>query len=224
MNSKCVNCPHRGRHIYVVSQLRFERELLTNFIESNTGGEWYQVEHLEDVPMSNMGIPYGVKMILIDSGKRTRDDLIHFINSQLWRSYSHNMLILYNVNQSDNIEKSAVKACAHGVLYDDCSIEDLAKGICAVNSGEFWFSKRVMSECLQESFIGRDLPEAPSHSLSDREIEIIRTLATGASNAKIADKMYISSHTVKTHLHSIFHKINAKNRVEAVLWAKENRL
>ena len=195
-----------------------------NFIEANTGDERYLVESMEEVPVSNMGIPYGIKMILIDARDRTRDDLIDFINSQLWRDYSHNMLVLYNVRQSDNIEKNILRNGARGILYNDGSMEDLTRGICAVNSGEFWFSRRVMSECLQESFIGKDLLAIPSHSLSDREVEIIRTLATGESNAKIAAKMYISPHTVKTHLHSIFHKIDVTNRVEAVLWANGNCL
>lgn len=58
--------------------------------------------------------------------------------------------------------------------------------------------------------------------LTRREREILDLIASGFSNQQIADELFISPHTVKTHLHNIFKKINVKRRLQAALWAAEN--
>ena len=58
--------------------------------------------------------------------------------------------------------------------------------------------------------------------LTRREIEILTKAASGATNTEIANELYISSHTVKSHLYNIYKKIEVSNRIEAALWAAEN--
>ena len=58
--------------------------------------------------------------------------------------------------------------------------------------------------------------------LTNREREILFKIAEGASNQDISDDLFISLHTVKTHVYHIFRKIGVKNRVEASLWVQEN--
>ncbi len=58
--------------------------------------------------------------------------------------------------------------------------------------------------------------------LTRREKEILDLIANGYSNQQIADELFISPHTVKTHLHNIFKKINVKRRLQAALWAAQN--
>lgn len=58
--------------------------------------------------------------------------------------------------------------------------------------------------------------------LTNREKEILDLIAAGLSNQQIADELFISPHTVKTHLHNIFKKINVKRRLQAALWAAKH--
>ena len=64
--------------------------------------------------------------------------------------------------------------------------------------------------------------EDDASGLTDREKEILDLIAAGYSNQQIADELFISPHTVKTHLHNIFKKINVKRRLQAALWAAQN--
>ena len=50
----------------------------------------------------------------------------------------------------------------------------------------------------------------------------MRCLMTGASNSEIASSLFVSEHTIKSHLYNVFKKINVRNRLQAVRWAKEN--
>ena len=58
--------------------------------------------------------------------------------------------------------------------------------------------------------------------LTRREMEILDVLASGAKNEEIANKLFISPHTVRTHLYTIYRKIQVSNRLQAVLWASKN--
>jgi NarL family two-component system response regulator LiaR len=60
------------------------------------------------------------------------------------------------------------------------------------------------------------------HSLTKRELEILRLVAAGLSNEEIGKKIFISTKTVKTHLTNIFDKLQVKNRFKAALWVMPN--
>ena len=66
------------------------------------------------------------------------------------------------------------------------------------------------------------LSNANQTVLTRREMEILSVLKSGAKNEEIATKLFISPHTVKTHLYTIYRKIQVNNRLQAVIWASKN--
>jgi DNA-binding NarL/FixJ family response regulator len=77
---------------------------------------------------------------------------------------------------------------------------------------------------LLSTFAQRTTPNSPFEpvdQLTEREEQVLLTVANGRTNSEIADELYISLSTVKTHLASLMNKLHARNRVELAMWAYE---
>jgi len=222
LTNKCVACPYRGRHIYVVGAMRFGREMIIDYIDTYTAAKWFQAESLEAIPVSSQGDPLGKKMILIDTYSLTRDNLLRMFTTQAWNDHAHNLMALFNLPRAYEIERVALKYGVRGFLYADDRIDNLANGICTINSGVLWISWQILAKFMQD--IDEELRESDQRSLSEDEIELLRMLALGAANDALAKEMGICSHIVKTHLQSIYHKITADNRHQALLWGQKKIL
>lgn len=107
-------------------------------------------------------------------------------------------------------------AGAVGYVLKDDPPETLAAAVRAVAGGKQWLSPRV-TELLVRSAAGRD--KRLVEELTDREAEVLRLMAAGYKNERIAEALRITEQTVKNHVRSIFGKLGVETRVEAVLWA-----
>ena len=121
----------------------------------------------------------------------------------------------------------ALKAGARGFLLKDAGPELLVQAMQAAAHGDALIAPSVTARLL-ETFsgpAGGAAPSEPIDPLTDREEEVLRTVARGRTNAEIADELHISLSTVKTHLASLMAKLGARNRVEIAIWAHEtNRM
>jgi LuxR family transcriptional regulator of csgAB operon len=109
-----------------------------------------------------------------------------------------------------------------GFFYKHDSLEQLAKGVRAIFDGELWISRAIMADHIKKMSNPYHKLNKNDVDLTSREIEILTLAAAGNKNAVIADRLFISPHTVKTHLYNIFKKINVPNRLQATLWAVKN--
>lgn len=110
------------------------------------------------------------------------------------------------------------------MFYENDPLEKFLKGICTVFEGELWAPRHIMSQCISngtQDLKKYSLNESSSY-LTRREKEILSFLAAGNSNEDIAEKLFISNHTVKTHVFNIYKKIDVPNRLQAALWAAKN--
>lgn len=123
----------------------------------------------------------------------------------------------------DEYVHAALKAGARGFLLKDAGPDLLAQAIRAAASGEALIAPSVTARLL-ETFADLSTatpPRQPLEPLTQREEQVLLTVARGRTNAEIADTLHISLSTVKTHLASLMQKLGARNRVEIAMWAYE---
>ncbi|XXY52410.1 response regulator transcription factor [Sorangium sp. So ce269] len=123
----------------------------------------------------------------------------------------------------DDYVYAALKAGARGFLLKDAGPDLLAQAIRAAASGDALIAPSITARLLAAfADSRRDLPRAqPREALTDREEEVLLTVARGRTNAEIADELHISLSTVKSHIASLMTKLGARNRVEIAIWAYE---
>ena len=126
-----------------------------------------------------------------------------------------------NVTPEFNLTPFVERPYFNGVFYLDCSQEQLLKGVHSIFDGEIWLPRKLLSQFMQRNRTPTTRPMI-ENDLTDREIEVLSVLATGAKNSEIAERLDLSPHTVKTHIYNIFKKIDASNRLQAVNWAKQH--
>jgi DNA-binding NarL/FixJ family response regulator len=114
----------------------------------------------------------------------------------------------------------AVRMRVHGIISKDEPIEKLLKAVRAVAAGQYWIDRELLAEAVQS----RQEARKNRFGLSPRELEIIATVASGASNKELADKLSISELTVKRHLTNIFQKVGVSSRLELALFAIANQI
>ncbi len=131
-------------------------------------------------------------------------------------------LLLFNVDSEIDLNL-LITLGIRGALFQWDGIETVPKAVKAVASGELWFPRRALSNYLLHANHGNE-NSAQKVNLTPREKEILAMVAKGMSNEQIAERLFISSHTVRTHLYNLFKKIGVPNRIQAALWVARHSL
>ena len=135
------------------------------------------------------------------------------------------ILILTTFDIDDYVYE-ALRAGASGFLLKDTPADDLVAGVRVVASGEALLAPSVTRRLIEE-FANRPNSSAPTASLgelTERESEVLVQIARGMSNAEIAEALFVSETTVKTHVSHILTKLDLRDRVQAVVVAYESGL
>ncbi|ADD45274.1 response regulator [Stackebrandtia nassauensis] len=127
----------------------------------------------------------------------------------------------------DHYVYAALSAGASGFLLKDVSPEHLVAAVRMVRDGDALLAPSITRR-LVERFVGRDGDTTAIHrdlaALTPRELEVLRLLAQGLSNAELAARLHLSEATVKTHVARILAKLQLRDRVQAVIVAYETGL
>ena len=151
----------------------------------------------------------------------------------------HTRVIILTTFDLDEYVMSAINAGASGFLLKDTEPGTLLNSIRTVHQGNAIIAptatKRLIEKMMetgvtqegpgrQQSEVAAEYTDPELATLTEREREVLIEIAHGLSNQEIADKLFISLPTVKTHVAHILQKINARDRVQAVVFAYENHL
>jgi DNA-binding NarL/FixJ family response regulator len=101
-----------------------------------------------------------------------------------------------------------------GVFYTDSSLAEISIGLNDIMKG-----RRVIPQDLLRSMVDDDNHD-DNEQLTIREREVLQTLLTGSTNLDIANQLFVSESTIKTHLYRAFRKIGVSSRGQAIAWAQ----
>jgi len=121
---------------------------------------------------------------------------------------------------------AALKAGASGFLLKNAPPEELVHGVRVVAGGDALLAPSVTRRIVEE-YAQRPAPRARDNGLerlTERELEVMRRLAGGKSNAELAAELYVGEGTVKSHVSSVLTKLGLRDRVQAVVYAYESGL
>lgn len=134
-------------------------------------------------------------------------------------------VVVLTMHADESLLADAVKAGAAAYLVKDCSMSEVVDTIEKVVSGEVLLSPDIARSALrnvqeQEHSTSNTGPVGNGEQIiTNREAEVLQLIAEGSSTVEVAEQLYISPKTVKNHLASIFQKLDARDRTQAVLSA-----
>ena len=124
-------------------------------------------------------------------------------------------IIIQTTYDTDEEIYQAIKGGAKGYLLKDAPLEELLDSIRKVHAGE---------TCIPPALGAKLASRMSGEALTDREIDVLKLLARGRSNKEIGTDLFISETTVKTHVRSVFSKLNVMSRTEAIAAANKRGL
>ncbi len=133
------------------------------------------------------------------------------------------VIVLSNYDE-DRYVFDALRAGARGYLLKDVSADGLAEAIRAVARGESILDSSLMNRVVSEFQQMQQRPQSSPDRLTPREMEVLQRLVDGFSNREIADHLVVSEKTVKSHLTSIYRKLNVRDRSQAIVSALRSGL
>ena len=135
------------------------------------------------------------------------------------------MLVVSGFQESLYAER-ALRAGALGYLNKQESNEKLIEAIRTVLAGKRFLSPEISRRLIEHALSGQDVEKTPIESLTDRELEIFRMIGEGLTTSSIANRLFLSTHTIDTHRENIKRKLSVKTAAElsrtAVQWFLEN--
>ncbi len=127
-------------------------------------------------------------------------------------------VVMLTMHADGDVMARAIQAGAVGYLVKDCSIDDVVEAVRLAASGDSVLSPSLASSMLADmDKAGRGGDDGHSSPISPREEEVLQLVADGMSLPEVAAALFISIKTVKNHLGSIYSKLDARDRTQAVL-------
>lgn len=164
-------------------------------------------------------------LILMEFGEDVTNDLLAI--QSITTRYPDSLLVLLSNRDPDDFLVEALRVGVKGYISKDSSFEKVMASIRGLERGEMALSRSMTRRAIDLLFLNQQ--DRFTHTkifdqLTSRELEVLKIMASGASNRAIADQLSISENTVKIHVHKILKKLDVRNRREAARLANQNSL
>ena len=162
-------------------------------------------------------------LVLMDVRMRRMDGVA--ATQLLGRTGEAPPVLMFTTFDDDDVLWGALDAGAAGFILKDSSAEELIAAARAVAGGAAWLDPKVVPRVLRafRTNVRPHLAEAARVAeLTDREHDVLRHMARGATNAEIAAALIVSEATVKTHVGAVFSKLGARDRAAAIVFAYDH--
>ena len=137
-------------------------------------------------------------------------------------------VLAITTQQSGHTLVNALRAGVDSYIKKDCDLGEVQDAICETARGGTFFCGQILDKIRQESINVEDLEHLPLScdpvSLSGRETEVLELISEGMTNAQVADKLFLSAHTVTTHRKNIMSKLGVNNTAAMVMYAVKTGL
>jgi DNA-binding NarL/FixJ family response regulator len=200
--------------------------LLKNYLESHSDMKVFIVHGgpagISSLPLPNVAGQNIIK--LLNACGRTWTELSVLLDTQCEHCKWSSKIALFNVDPDSDIQSRALQWGVKGLIYASSSPEMIVKAIECVARGEIWAPRKELEKCIHEASnlsSHQDLRSVARGIVSEREVSVLALIAAGHSNRSIAEKLYLSEHTVKKHIGNIFRKLGVSNRFQAALWVSK---
>lgn len=153
------------------------------------------------------------------------DDSFYFFN-ELYKVLPAVKPVLFNENFSDSEKVDLIRIGIKGFFSIDMDSKKLERALSLIKKGEMWTSRRLTSLALPNGpeYLKNYLEHMEAYWLSPREKDILKAMVFGLKNKEIAEKLFISENTVKTHINNIYKKFGVNNRAQAIRFALEKKI
>ena len=153
------------------------------------------------------------------------------VATRLRETHPEIRILALTIHDDENYMMKMIQSGAAGYLLKDVEPSMMVQAIRRVHAGESFVEPSLTAKLFRgitDLEAQKPAPQAPGMSESDklsaREIEVLRLIGRGMSNAEIARELYLSEKTVKNHLTNIFRKIQVSDRTQAVLFAIKHKI
>lgn len=147
---------------------------------------------------------------------------------RLTRSSPKTRVVAITVEPSGMTIVSALRAGVNSYIKKDCDVHEIVESIRATARGDRFFCGQILETLRKESIDVNELDmtefTCEPVTISDRELEVIKLIAEGYTNNEIADKLFLSPHTVNTHRKNIMQKLGVNNTAAIVMYAVKTQL
>jgi NarL family two-component system response regulator LiaR len=202
--------------VLIVDDHAVVRQGIQSFLETNAD--------IQVIGMTNRG-PEAIELAKVHTPQVALVDMVMpgmdgvEVTRQIRGVSPNTQVIVFTSFHANEYVFPALRAGALSYLLKDCRPEEIADAIRKAVCGEAVLDSRVAARIVHDMQGVNDDPVNAFQVLSDRELEVLRLVATGISNQEIAERLVIGESTVKTHVGNILSKLNLSDRTQAAVFA-----